>query len=136
MQVENKMKSAGIIILFFLLTLSANGQELPSVQLRDTSIINHGILDPEYLTGAFSLSLPLSLRIIPESNPYQFGQPSLLSLQYGSQKLQQNLDLSSIWKREISKQEEYKTLRMVMGSIQAGGAAYLAYLHFKKYGFK
>lgn len=136
LSIENKMKTTGILVLFFLLTLYANGQELPPVQLQDTSIINPGILDPEYFTSAFSLSLPLLLRIIPESNPYQFGRPSLLSLQYSSQKLQQNLDLSSIWKREISKQEEYKTLRMVMGSIQAGGAAYLAYLHFKKYGFK
>jgi hypothetical protein len=83
-----------------------------------------------------SLSLPLSLRIIPENIPYYLDQPSVVSLQYSSWKLQQNLNLSPIWKLELAKQDEYKTLYTILGSIEAGGVAYLTYLHFKKYGLK
>jgi hypothetical protein len=83
-----------------------------------------------------SFSLPLSLRIIPENIPNCLNQPSVVSLQYSLWKLQQNLNLSPIWKLELAKQEEYKTLHIILGSIEAGGVAYLIYLHFKKYGLK
>jgi hypothetical protein len=131
------MRTVSILFLFFSLTYFAIGQEMQTIRLQDTSIINRTInFNSEYLSGTPSLSLPLSLRMMSDSSPDYPGQSLTLSLQSYSWKTQQNLDLSSIWKREVAKQEEYKTLRMVMGSIQAGGAAYLAYLHFKKYGFK
>ena len=123
-------------ILTLLLTISANGQELPGVKLQDTSALDPRILDSEYLNSALSLSLPLSMQTTPGKDTNEFYSPSLLSLQYRLAKQGQNFDLSSIWKREIAGQEDYKTLQTVLGSIQAGGAAYLLYRHLKKYGFK
>jgi hypothetical protein len=130
------MRTVCILFSFFSLAFFAIGQEQQTIRLQDTSIIKPKNINSEYLPGTPSLSLPLSLRMMSDNNPDYPGQSLMLSLQSGSWKTQQNLDLSSIWKREVAKQEEYKTLRMVMGSIQAGGVAYLAYLHFKKYGFK
>jgi hypothetical protein len=133
---EKKMRTAGILILFFSFTLFASGQEQLSVPLLDTSVNKMRNSNSVYLFGTPSLSLPLSLRIIPENIPYYLNQPSIVSLQYSSWKLQQNLSLAPIWKLELAKQEEYKTLRTILGSIEAGGVAYLTYLHFKKYGIK
>jgi hypothetical protein len=49
---------------------------------------------------------------------------------------QQKLSLATCWTNELRRQEEYRTFRMILGSIQAGGAAYLAYRYLKKYGLK
>ncbi len=46
------------------------------------------------------------------------------------------IDLESAWKQELTKQEEYRTLRTILGSIEMGGVGYLTYLHLKKYGLK
>jgi hypothetical protein len=130
------MRTAAILILFFSLTLFASGQEQDTVPLQDTSVNEPRNFNSGYLFGTPSLSLPLSLRIIPENIPYYLNQPSVVSLQYSSWKLQQNLNLSPIWKLELAKQEEYKTLRTILLSIEAGGVAYLTYQHFKNYGLK
>jgi hypothetical protein len=131
-----KMRIARILILFFSLTLFANAQEQHTVPLQDTSANKPRNSSSRFLFETPSLSLPLSLRIIPDNIPYYLNQPSIVSLQYSSWKLQQNLNLAPIWKLEMAKQDEYKTLRTILGSIEAGGVAYLTYLHLKKYGLK
>ena len=130
------MRRTGSLILFFSFTLFASGQEQYTVPLQDISVIKWRNFNSRYLFGTPSLSLPLSLRIIHENIPYYLDQPSIVSLQYSSWKLQQNLDLSPIWKLELAKQDEHKTLYTILGSIEAGGVAYLTYVHFKKYGLK
>ena len=131
-----KMRTTAVLILFFSFVLSVSGQERDSIRLQDTSVNKSRNFHSGYLFGMPSLSLPLSLRIIPENIPYHFDHPSIGSLQYSSWKLQQNLNLSTIWKLELAKQDEYKTLYTILGSIEAGGVGYLTYLHFKKYGLK
>jgi hypothetical protein len=130
------MRSAGILILFFSITLFASGQEQDTLPLQDTSVNKPRNFNSGYLFGTPSFSLPLSLRIIPENAPYYLSQSPIVSLQYSSWKLQQNLNLTPIWKLELAKQDEYKTLYTILGSIEAGGVGYLTYLHFKKYGLK
>jgi hypothetical protein len=49
---------------------------------------------------------------------------------------QQKLSLATCWTNDLRRQQEYHTFRMILGSIQMGGAAYLAYRYIKKYGFK
>jgi hypothetical protein len=119
-----------------LSTPFASGQEQDTVPVKDTSVNKLRNFNSGYLFGTPSFSLPFSLRIIPENAPYYLNQSPVVSLQYSSWKLQQNLNLTPIWKLELAKQEEYKTLYTILGSIEAGGVAYLAYLHFKKYGLK
>jgi len=53
-----------------------------------------------------------------------------------SQQFQQQIDLTSPWKQELARQNEYRTLWLILGSIQAGGTAYLLYKHIEKYGLK
>ena len=57
--------------------------------------------------------------------------PSSLSLQF-----QQQIDVVSPWKQELMKQNEYRTLRTVLGALQVGGTTYLLYEHIRKYGLK
>ncbi len=128
------MRTAGILILIFSFTLLSNGQEQRAVPIQDTSASKQKYFHSGDLFR--TLSLPLSLRTIPENNSYSLNQLSVVSLQYNSWKLQQNLNLSSIWRLELAKQDEYKTLTTILGSIEAGGVGYLTYLHFKKYGLK
>jgi predicted Rdx family selenoprotein len=45
-------------------------------------------------------------------------------------------DLSSIWQHEWAKQNENRTLKMILQSVEAGGTAYILYEHIKKYGLK
>jgi len=130
------MRTAAVLILFFSITLFANGQEQDTVPVKDTSVNKLRNFNSGYLFDMPSLSLPLSPRIIPENTPYYLNQPPIVSLQYSSWKLQQNLNLTPIWKTEMAKQDEYKTFYTILGSIEAGGVAYLTYLHFKKYGLK
>jgi len=131
-----KKKMAGNLILFFSLTMCAHGQEQFAAPMQDTSESTLRNLDSEYLFKMSIFSLPLSLQTIPKNTPYFYDQSSILSLQYCSWKLQQNLNLEPIWKLELAKQDKYKTLNAILGSIEAGGVGYLAYLHFKKYGLK
>jgi hypothetical protein len=49
---------------------------------------------------------------------------------------QQKLSLATCWTDEFRRQQEYHTFRMILGSIQMGGAAYLAYKHIKNHGFR
>jgi hypothetical protein len=130
------MRITAVLILLLLLTFSVQGQELQAASLPDTSLNKPRNFIPEFSFGMPSFSLPLSLKMSSENVPYYPNQPSIVSLQYSSWKLQQNISLAPIWKLELAKQEEYKTLRTILGSIEAGGAAYLTYLHFKKYGLK
>ena len=80
--------------------------------------------------------LPLSLR---ENSIYLSGflhqtlinLPSSLSMQF-----QQQIDVVSPWKHDLMKQNEYRTLRTVLGALQIGGTSYLLYEHIRKYGLK
>ena len=57
--------------------------------------------------------------------------PSSLSPQF-----QQQIDVVSPWKQELMKQNEYQTLRLVLGALQVGATAYVLYEHIRKYGVK
>lgn len=50
--------------------------------------------------------------------------------------LQSRSNLMSPWRLQMRSAEKYRIWRTIFGSIQAGGMAYLMYLHFKKYGLK
>lgn len=77
-----------------------------------------------------------------ELNTVQEYYPESLHLKFGSSSnslesiIEQNLDVSEIWKIGKLKEDELKTLRSILGSVQFGGVAYLAYKHIKKYGLK
>jgi hypothetical protein len=57
--------------------------------------------------------------------------PTSLSFQF-----QQQIDVVSPWKQELAKQNEMRTLKTILGAVQAGGTAYILYEHIKRYGLK
>ncbi len=44
------------------------------------------------------------------------------------------IDLFSPWREEVDKQKEFHPWQIIVGTIGAGGAAYVAYQHIRKYG--
>jgi hypothetical protein len=47
----------------------------------------------------------------------------------------QGLYIETMWKSKLQDEKKYRTLWMVLGSVEMGGALYVAYRHIKKYGF-
>ena len=127
-----------IFVLFVssAVSLDAYGQESKHVPLRDSSAERTQLSEaiPFSHHRLFELTQPLNTdpQWFPGFLRQSLASPSL-SLSWESQ---QDFGIASAWKNEVLKQQEYKTLRTILGSIQAGGVAYLAYRHIKKYGLK
>jgi hypothetical protein len=81
-------------------------------------------------------AIPQALRDTQENFPGFLHQSLTVPLPSFSWTYKTEIDLKSAWKQELTKQEEYQTLRTIFGSVEIGGVAYLTYLHFKKYGMK
>ncbi|MCX6142379.1 MAG: hypothetical protein NTZ35_04090 [Ignavibacteriales bacterium] len=141
-----------VLILSSAFALNVHGQEQKQNPLQDSSANKTQTFDARSLYPYPVLSLPLSFKTGPEglrgflsqsSSPTGSGYvPGFLRLSLASPlpplswESHQKLSLASCWRNELLRQEEYETFRMIIGSIQMGGAAYLAYKHIKKYGLK
>lgn len=79
---------------------------------------------------------PASHDFLLREFPNEGVEPVNLRLQADSWMLQSRSDLLAPWKLELQSQEKYQIWRSILGSVQMGGAAYLLYLHLKKYGLK
>jgi hypothetical protein len=117
----------GVLILFFAATLVASSQEIKTLQLPDTSANWQERVYSESLFPRFSFLPPQPLGLL-----YQEPLVSTRLLF----PLQEKIDLISPWKLQLANREKYKTMWTILGSIEAGGVAYIAYQHIKKYGLK
>jgi hypothetical protein len=128
------------IVWIIVFTLSATcvlcAQETGKMELRDTLVKRPRI--NQYLLRNFDTDIMLlpSLRGSMSDVPVSLHQslmniPSSLSAQFEMQ-----IDVVSPWKQELAKQNELRTLKTILGAIQAGGTAYLLYEHIRKYGLK
>jgi hypothetical protein len=128
---------SGIALLAALaLPLIASGQESKRILPNDSSASVVRAFDARPLDSDFLTLSLLSSRTDPKLPPRPLYLSLSLSSTLDSRGLQKNLDISSMWQNEILKQEKYKTIRMILGSIEASTVAYLTYLHLKKYGPK
>ncbi|MGA2624450.1 MAG: hypothetical protein ABSF91_11390 [Bacteroidota bacterium] len=118
----------GILILFFALTLVASSQERKSVQLPDTSVNKLRSFHSEFLFVKLSFLHPRSLGFLYH--------PPAVPSQFIFEPFEEKIDLVSPWKLELANQEEYRTMRTILESIELGGVAYIGYEHIKKYGLK
>ena len=139
------------IILLFVCTLHVTSQEQRENAPQDSTAKKTQAFDALSLYPSPTLAPPLSLKTGLDGFD---GFPSLPSMTMGSEYgvgflrlslaspmpapwgSQQKFSLATCWTNEWRRQQEYRTFRMILGSIQAGGALYLAYRHMKKYGFK
>ncbi|MFA6979673.1 MAG: hypothetical protein WC209_10150 [Ignavibacteriaceae bacterium] len=126
-----------ILILFFsfVVTFSIYGQGLQHISEEDSTPVTPQIYSAQLFFSSPILSLPFAFSTVhnnyPESLHLKFGSSSNLNTI-----IEQNLDVSEIWKIGKLKDDELKTLRSILGSVQLGGVAYLAYKHIKKYGLR
>lgn len=125
-----------IMILSFSTIYTLYAQESNRMELRDT-LVKKPLINQSLLRSFDAdLLLPASLRDVPEYVPLSLHQsitnlPTSLSGQF-----QQQIDVVSPWKQELAKQNEFRTLKTILGAVQAGGTAYLLYEHIRKYGLK
>jgi len=116
--------------------LIVHSQEQKHIPMQDSPVNKTQTFNAGSLYPYPALSLPLSSKTSPEGFPV-FLHLSLASLLPSlSWESRQNLSLASCWRNELLRQEKHKTLRTILGSIEMGGAAYLTYVHIKKYGLK
>ncbi len=47
-----------------------------------------------------------------------------------------DIDLAAPWKLQLARENQHRTLYTILGAVQAGGVAYLAYRHIRKHGLK
>jgi hypothetical protein len=125
-----------ILIFIFSTSYSLFAQELGKRESNDTLALKQPINQNLLCSLHTDIIVPSPLHDYPIYSPGFFHQsltnlPSSLSMQF-----QQQIDVVSPWKQELTKQNEYHTLKTVLGIIQVGGTAYFLYEHIKKYGLK
>lgn len=128
---------------FFLLTLYA----IPVVAQHDAAAIRGDtvttarvvVIDPGVSLGRPLILLPpllegsLMLRVPASLQP---GRPASLMDPWYVAPVVPKADLLSPLRLQQQRDEEMKTLRMILGTVQLGGVAYIAYRHVTKYGFR
>jgi len=126
-------KVAGFLAAVCLMLFTADAQE--------HFIVQGAVLHPKSPLASDTIPLrsrpffmlPLSFGLTPHYRPEiihtipVLHEPFFLTLT-------KEIDISSPWKLELAEQNEFRTLGLILGSIEAGGAAYIAYRHIKKYG--
>lgn len=129
-------KNLIISVLICIFAFNANSQEQRHRNQSDSSA---------NLLRSYGLELSLSRPVLQSSTSQNLNEivfPALLQRSIAvpmptlSLQLQANLQLQSIWKDELARQNEYRTLRYVLQSVQIGADAYLTYLYLKRYGLK
>lgn len=125
--------------LFFFIMLTVNtcillSQEKQDTRIRMVPLISlrpklprYSFLEPSYHIQ-LSETIPFDrvLDIMDERTQQSFAW----TMQYNQ------IDVAAPWKQFLARQNEDKTLYVLLGSVQMGGAAYIAYRHLKKYGWK
>lgn len=130
------MKSILILFMSFTVPPIVYSQEPKHIPVQDSLAIKTKSVDTELFHPYSGLLFPTSIKTDSVYLRGFLSQSLTSPLPSLSSQLQQNLSITSTWKNELLKQEEYKTLRTIIGSVEMGGVAYLAYLHMKKYGLK
>ncbi len=120
--------AVGILILFIALTCVSGSQERKSVQPSDTSVGGLQSFQSESLFISLSFFHPLSLAFLSQA-------PAVWS-QSIFETLPAKIDIVSPWKLEVANEDEYRTMRIILESIEFGGVGYIGYEHIKKYGLK
>ena len=121
----------GSIFLYY--AAKVYGQEQ---KVKDSTLTIRQFDNSEFSLGRTNYLLSPSLRLTLGEYPDLLSQPQVIPLSSISWSMNTNSSIESIWKQELIRQNEYRTLKTIVSSVQIGGVAYLAYLHIKKYGLK
>ena len=113
-----------------------SAQELERIELRDT-VVKKPVINQSLIRNFYTDTIdPKSQRDSSDYPPLSLHE-SLTNLPSSlSSNFQQQIDVVSPWKQELTKQNKFRTLKTILGAVQAGGTAYLLYEHIRKYGLK
>ncbi len=131
---ERIVRTFGVILQLMLYSAAVPAQEQQKGPATDTSRVQPAVL-VEVPLGKPILHLPLSFG--PE---LQFKRFLLTDIHYGvppaflGGAYEFKTDLISPYLLQRQRDNELSTLYRVLGVVELGGAAYIAYLHIKKYG--
>ncbi|MCK5572601.1 MAG: hypothetical protein KAJ12_07560 [Bacteroidetes bacterium] len=133
------MKSLRFLLLFLSCSTVALGQPGSDTPSKDTASVREIILlDPGVALGKPTLLFP------PSYEPgFTFGYPPLLYRgahmglppSFISMEFEPKVDLLAPLRLQRKRERGLHTLYRVLGTVQAGAVAYIAYRHVKKYGF-
>ena len=129
------MKTVRSILLIFLFAAVVKAQERSTVQSADTLVPKSLFFPgPKNSLGSLSILPPLRFSDVVVSRDFptsSFG----IALLSESPVPEKPADFS--WHMTLSHNSEdpIETLQMMLGAVETGGAAYLAYRHISKYGF-
>lgn len=127
-----------VLAVSLLMTLCAGGQELSKPQRIDTVA---KVVKPVAPVARFDqpvLQLPLfdELAVTPGYYTSMLFEPSAATPYFFSRKEVEIMDLSMPWKLQLARENEHRTMYSILGAVEAGGVAYLAYKHIQKHGWK
>ncbi len=91
---------------------------------------------PLYESSGRKLPLFLELTTTPEYFKSIIFQSTGASPYFFMPREVDDIDLAAPWKLQLARENEHRTLYTILGTVQAGGVAYLAYKHIQKHGFK
>lgn len=122
-------------------SLSSESQTLPPLMLgspgdtvsRPSSLLP---VDRPWMAEPDTFSFARSPDLLFEIPQTFFPDHETPPFQRESWLLQSRANLMTPWRLQMQSSEKYRIWRTIFGSIQAGGVAYLMYLHFKKHGLK
>lgn len=129
-------QSIWMLAFNFSVAYTLYAQESNRQEVRDT-LVKKVIINQSFLRS-FQTEIihSPSLHDSPEYVPMSLHQALTILPTSLSGQFQQQIDLVSPWKQELTKQNELHTLKTILGAVQAGGTVYLLYEHVRKYGLK
>jgi hypothetical protein len=134
------MKISGVLFLSLVVTIAESGQQRSGSDTTGADTANRiTIIDPGISYGRPTLLLPLSLQ-----HDAMTGLPAFLFLEetpgmrppFLGGVMELKTDLTAPLRLQMESEAKLRPLWMVLGTIEAGGAAYAAYRYIKKYGLK
>jgi hypothetical protein len=134
------MKTLKILLLVAVCSPALFGQQQPEISTPDT-MRTEGIvlLDPGVALGKPTLLLPPWLEpgatLGHPSFLHSNARPGVPPLFVGTG-FEPKIDVTAPLRLQRRKDEGLQLLYSVLGAVQAGGVAYLAYRHVKKYGLR
>ena len=100
----------------------------------DTSVTDIKLFVPPLPFERPEFSLPPSLSVMASNYSPEYLRASLTAPPSLTEKTSR--ELQDIWQHELAVQNEGRTWKTILSSLQVGGTAYILYEHVRKYGLK
>ena len=109
---------------------------------QGTDSLRSALASPAEVPLSFFLPMPLNTPWLEQQQEFELALPYVLGplpatpypflISYDDLR---EPDLTAAWRLQRAREEKNSTLYTVLGTVQLGGMAYLAYRHIAKYGF-